>query len=354
MKNITLFLSLFCFLGIHAQTEYHEASAFTLLGKATQETETLYERLPAKYHDVSRPELWYLGKNTAGLAVRFTSNSTSISLRWESLNNYHMDHMTDVGVKGLDLYCLSQGKWRFVNSARPQGKQSEYRLIENMELKERNYMLYLPLYDGISSLQIGVDSLSYIRPSDKEVVRADKPVGFYGTSILQGGCASRPGMASTNILSRWLNRECINLGFSGNAFLDYEIAELMSAVDAAAYVLDFVPNVTEEQIETKMETFYKILRDRHAEVPVFFVEDPMFTHADYDRVIFDKVTGLNRKLKKVFHSLVEKGEKNIHYVSSEKLIGADREGTVDGIHATDLGMLRYAELMYPLLKRNLK
>ena len=355
MRYLLLILTWSWFVGAAAQVKYYSADAFTLLGKASALTETRYERLPAKLHEVSRPRLWHLGKNTAGLAIRFTSNSSSISLKWESLNGFHMAHMTDVCAKGLDLYCFSDGRWKFVNSALPQAKQTEYKVVENMESQERDFMLYLPLYDGIKSLQIGIDSLSYIRKSEKGSFENKQPIVFYGTSILQGGCASRPGMAFTNILSRWLGRECINLGFSGNAFLDFEIAELMSDVDSvAAFVLDFVPNVTIEQMEEKMEKFYTIIRSKHPKTPVLFVEDPMFTLTDYDQKMDKKVRGLNEKIGEIFKRLSQKGEKNIYYVSSEKLIGEDREGTVDGIHFTDLGMMRYAELMYPILKKKIK
>ena len=156
---------------------------------------------------------------------------------------------------------------------------------------------------------------------------------MYGTSILQGGCASRPGMAHTNILSRRLNREFINLGFSGNAFLDLEVAEVMAAVDAGAYVLDFVPNVTVEQMEERMEQFYR-------------------TH--YDQRGAEILSKLNATLREIFETLRAKKEKHIFYVSSEKMIGEDREGTVDAIHFTDLGMMRYADVLYPILKRVIK
>ena len=107
------------------------------------------------------------------------------------------------------------------------------------------------------------------------------PLFFHGTSILQGGCASRPGMAHTNILERWLNRECINLGFSGNALLDLEIAELIATVDASMFVLDFLPNATVEQMKERAEKFYSIVRSKHPDTPILFVEDPIFTHSRF-------------------------------------------------------------------------
>lgn len=128
--------------------------------------------------------------------------------------------------------------------------------------------MYLSLYDGVTSLSIGVDSLSAITPPAVDLPKREKPVVFYGTSILQGGCASRPGMAHTNILERWLNRECINLGFSGNALLDLEIADVIAGVDASMFVLDFVPNATVEQMRERADKFYTTIRSKHPDTPV--------------------------------------------------------------------------------------
>ncbi|WP_394811099.1 SGNH/GDSL hydrolase N-terminal domain-containing protein, partial [Bacteroides xylanisolvens] len=256
-----------CLFGIQLQAQqltYYDASCFPLLGKATQDTGARYERLPDSLKNISRSPLWNLSRNSAGMAIRFRSNSTRIALKWENLFNNHMNHMTDTGVKGLDLYCWeSNGKWRFVNSARPNGKTNQATIIANMQPQEREYMLYLPLYDGLVSLSIGVDSLSTIDQPFIDYPIRKRPVVFYGTSILQGGCASRPGMAHTNIISRRLNRECINLGFSGNALLDLEVAKVIAEVDASVFVLDFVPNASVEQMKERMETFYRIIRSKH-------------------------------------------------------------------------------------------
>ena len=150
----------------------------------------------------------------------------------------NMNHMTATGIKGLDLYCLQDGKWVFAGSGRPQGKVNQATIVKDMLPEEREYLLYLSLYDGVVSLSIGVDSLSLIGGPAVDLPVRKKPLVFYGTSILQGGCASRPGMAHTNILERRLNRECINLGFSGNALLDLEIARVMAEVDASVFVND--------------------------------------------------------------------------------------------------------------------
>ena len=156
MKTRILLMGLLLAAVADAQTVYHDASAFPLLGKATESTLTRYERLPDSLQNISRKPLWDLGRNSAGLAVRFRSNSTSISAKWEVRNNMSMNHMTPTGIKGLDLYCLQDGKWIFAGSGRPQGKVSKATIVSNMLPEEREYLLYLSLYDGVTSLSIGV------------------------------------------------------------------------------------------------------------------------------------------------------------------------------------------------------
>lgn len=334
----------------NAQIVYHDAAVFPLLGKATEATITRYERLPDSLQNISRKPLWDLGRNSAGLAVRFRSNSTRIAAKWEVRNNTSMNHMTPTGIKGLDLYCLQDDKWIFAGSGRPQGKVNAATIISNMLPQEREYLLYLSLYDGVTSLAIGVDSLSNITQPAVDLPVRQKPVVFYGTSILQGGCASRPGMAHTNILERRLNRECINLGFSGNALLDLEIADVVAGVDAAVFVLDFVPNATVAQMKERADKFYSIIRSKHPDTPILFVEDPIFTHSPFDTRIAKEVKDKNETLNVFFQSLKQRGEKNIYFLSSRDIIGQDGEATVDGIHFTDLGFMRYADVLYPKLK----
>jgi len=322
MKTKSFLLCLLLAISANAQIVYHDASAFPLLGKATETTLTRYERLPDSLRNISRKPLWELGRNSAGLAVRFRSNSTRIAAKWEVLLNRNMNHMTPT--------------------------------VKDMLPEEREYLLFLSLYDGVTSLSIGIDSLSQISGPATELPVRKKPVVFYGTSILQGGCASRPGMAHTNILERWLNRECINLGFSGNALLDLEIAHVMAGVDASVFVLDFVPNASVEQIQERAGAFYSIIRSKHPDTPVLFVEDPIFTHSRFNRTVAREVKDKNETLQAVFQSLKKRGEKNIYLLSSEDIIGHDGEATVDGVHFTDLGFMRYAEVLYPVLKKHMK
>lgn len=344
-------------IGAGAQTMvYTDASEFPLYGQISDQVNSRYERLPSYLEGVSREAVWKRGRCSSGLYVRFRSDATSVSVKWTSTFDASQNHMTDTGTRGLDLYALVDGQWRSVAPARPSVKGlNECIVISNMTPEEREFMLYLSLYDGVQTLEIGVNEGAFIAQPSVPSPSVEKPVVMYGTSILQGGCASRPGMAYTNILSRRLDRVVYNLGFSGNARLDLEIAKLMASIeDPGAFVLDCVPNSTEQMIQERGEEFFRILRDAHPDVPVVFVEDPLFPRAAFDIKLMEEVTGRNRVWKELFRRLKKSGEKNIYYVSAKDMLGHDNEATVDGSHFTDLGNLRYVDNIMPIMKKALK
>jgi len=353
-KTTCILVTLFTVLSLQGQHVFYDASAFPVLGKATEQTATRYERLPDSLRTIIRQPLWELGQNSAGLSIRFRSNSTSIAARWDVFLNRNMNHMTATGIKGLDLYSLEDGEWVFVNSGRPTGQHNEAVIISNMSAVDREYMLFLPLYDGVTALAIGVDSLATIGQPKTDLPVRTKPVVAYGTSITQGGCATRPGMAHSNILSRWLNRELINLGFSGNGRLDYEIAEVIADVDASLYILDFVPNATVDETNEKTVRFYSIIRNRRPDTPILFVENPLFTHLRFDQQAAEGIRIKNETIRRIVEELQAKGDSRVFLLSSQGMLGNDGEATVDGIHFTDLGFLRYAELLYPVIKQMVK
>ncbi|MBO5581137.1 MAG: SGNH/GDSL hydrolase family protein [Bacteroidales bacterium] len=351
MKRIILITALFfgALTGGKAQDgiKYTPGTAFPVYGQAfVASEEHPYRRLPEHLDGVVRDPVWNLGCNSSGLYVRFRSDAPEIHARWATGGN-HMPHMTDCGTGGLDLYALISGKWTYVGSGFNWGAPSpshECRLVGNMEPRMREYMLYLALYDEVKTLEIGVPEGYALSGPEVVTPHSDRPMVMYGTSILQGGCASRPGMAFTNILARRFDRTVINLGFSGNAFLDEEIAQLMASVKTpSVYVLDYVPNASAAMIEEKGEHFFRVLRDAHPDVPVIFVEDPTFAHSVVDGAIAEEVRQKNAAQRALFLRLRKGGEKGIYYVGTEGMTGSDGEAFVDGIHFTDLGMLRYAD-----------
>jgi len=354
-KTLTFLLAAFLGLNLSAQV-FTDASAFPVYGKVSEATKTRYQRLPAALEGVSRDAVWRLGTQSAGLYLRFRSNSTSIHARWTSTYGSQLSNMNPTGVRGLDLYILVDGVWRHAGVGRPSDdKTTTYCMVKNMTPEEREYMVYLSLYDGVDALEIGVDEGASLSQPIAPTPRTERPVVMYGTSILQGCSASRPGMAHTNMIARALDREVINLGFSGNALLDLEIARLMASVpDPAVYVLDYAPNAHAPMIKEHGEEFFRILRDAHPDVPVIFIEDVIFPHTLFDNAIRKEVEDKNYEQKALFERLKKQGEKGIYYIPAAKMTEPDGESTADTIHLTDLGMQRYVDLVLPVIRKALR
>jgi len=266
--------------------------------------------------------------------------------------NLAMPHMPATGVSGLDLYARdANGKWSWVANGRPSGKTSTAALASTLPPGEREYLIYLPLYNGTSSLEIGLPKATKLKKADE---RKAKPIVFYGTSITQGGCASRPGMVHAAILGRKLDAPAVNLGFSGNGTLDPEMGVLLAEIDASVYVLDCLPNLNPQQTAERTVPFVAALRKARPDTPIVMVEDRNYANAAWHPGLKERNAGNQAAYKKAYDSLVAAGVKGLHYIPGEPLIGTDGEGTVDGSHPTDLGFLRQAEAMEPVLKPLLK
>lgn len=350
-----IFILTFCFshagLAVSDSLKYVNATEFELIGKGFSDTQNRYDRLPARLEGKTRKPVWSLSKNCSGLAIRFRTNSPVIAAKWEVSGDVVMNHFAPSGIKGLDLYCLKNGKWQFVNSARPAGKTTTAVIISSMESKDMEYMLYLPLYDGLVDLEIGVKATATISNPQVDSPRKDKPVVFYGTSITQGGCASRAGMSYPSLLSRMLDRQIINLGFSGNGQLDLEVAEAMAEIDASCFVIDCLPNVTTAQMNEKFVRFLELIREKKPNVPILLVESVHFTHMNFDQSVFALLQDKNKTLNNIYQGQKKKGDRHLYLMKADKLIGDDLEGTVDGIHLTDLGFMRMSQTMYPVLRK---
>lgn len=352
IKKITLLFCLLCgTLVVSGQSRWVDAQQLYIGGHGPWRSHDPYERLPRELKDTLRAGLWGLGTHSSGIYVRFSTNSTTVSARWKLKGNSSMDHMTSVGIKGVDLYWLNpkSDKWQYVQTGRPYGLENTRQLVAHMAPETREFMLYLPLYEGVSSVEVGVDSLAQI---EQGAVVDSRPMLFYGTSIMQGACASRPGMNSTSILSRRLGRTAINLGFSGNALLDYELAETMIRVaDPAVFVLDFMPNCGAELIESNMAKFIGILRAVHPKTPIVLVEQSWFPSAELDLKGAEVRDAKNASFRRIFNELKAAGDRNLYLVGGRDLMGTDWEAWVDGLHGTDIGFERYAETLYPVLRQ---
>lgn len=327
------------------------------------ETERTYARLP-RYVKDSIPEgreLWDRQQCSSGIGVRFATNSTRIGCKYTLYWDTHMIHMADTGLKGTDLYILERDSvWRHVNTNRPYVKKDENgnktKLVEstyvsNLDGKMHEYVIYFPLYDGIEDFSVKVDSGAVITKGSPEVINANRRIVAYGTSILQGGCASRTGMAATNIIGRELNCEVVNLGFSGEGKQDTYIARAMATIpDVDVFLLDPVPNCTEMMCDTLTYNFVKTLRTLRPDVPIVMLEGPIYPYARYDSFFGKYLPKKNDAFRRNYERLKAENPNNLYYVTSEGLDGPEDDGTVDGIHLTDLGFLHYANKMIPILR----
>jgi hypothetical protein len=310
--------------------------------------ESPYDRLPFSYKKHVRKPVWDLSKSSAGLSIRFISNSSRISAKWEVLNNNEMNHMPDTGIKGIDLYYKTDKGWQYLATGRPQGLKNEYNLIQNMTNEEREYKIYLPLYDGIKNIEIGIDENSFIRKGD---INFKNTIVFYGTSITQGGCASRPGMIHTNIISRKLNVDVVNFGFSGNGRMEQPIGELISQMKPLFYVIECMPNMIEPQnITNNTIPLVDTIRKGNPDAPIIFVDLFDYSFSALNSNAKNKKEGMNAALKSEFEKMQNKSYQNIFYVNSKNSIGSDMEGTVDGVHFTDLGYMRYSSFLIDKFK----
>jgi hypothetical protein len=319
-------------------------------GHGWNDTTTHFTRIPARAKGKVPDSVFNLAQHSAGLVVHFKTNAHKILVRHEVGGNLTMPHMTTVGSSGLDLYAKNEnGLWRWAGHSRPTGKKYDYTMLETTPtLKE--YMLYLPLYNSTLSLSIGVPEGSHfeaVAPSTQ------KPVLYYGSSITHGCSASRPGMSVPAILGRRFDRPVINFGFSGSAKMEWELAELIGEVDAAVFIIDSLPNMSPEMVKERSEIFIRELRKTRPETPIILVEDRTNGDAWLKPGLLKSHQEKRAFLRAAYEKLVAEGMTGLSYVEGEHLLGDDGEGTVDGSHPTDLGMVRMADILEPVLRKAL-
>ena len=338
------------------KTLWYDLQRLTMEGQAWSDTKSPYDRFPARAEATVRPDVWNLSQKSAGILARFSTDATTIHARWTLTSaSLAMGHMPSSGVSGLDLYVRHEGRWRWLANGIPTGPTSSLALIEDLPKGERDYLLYLPLYNGVTSVELGIAKEDSIAAAGDRPLDLQKPIVFYGTSITQGGCASRPGMVHTAILGRRFNRPVINLGFSGHGRMETEVVELINEIDAAVFVLDCLPNIEAEEVLARTKLCVDILRADHHETPILLVEDRTYSNSYLRAFRKNRNQSSRAALREVFDELKAAGDENLYYLEGEHLLGDDDEGTVDSSHPTDLGFWRQAgafqEVLEPILLR---
>lgn len=341
-----------------AELGWHDVTQWGLEGRAWTDRprRRYFDRLPAAAESETRMlcdahgklSVWDMSRCSAGMMARFRSDATAVHVRYRLRNpGLAMLHMPATGVSGMDLYARDPaGAWRYVAGNQPAGQEVDMQIIARLEPGAREFALYLPLYNGVESFEIGVP---------KEATFAGlpprpNPIVFYGTSITQGGVASRPGMCHTAILGRRLDRPVLNLGFSGTGRMDPVIGELLTQVEAAAFVIECCGNMQPQQIRERCVPLVRQLRAVWPTTPIVLVEDRGFPNA----WIVPAKAAYNRDnhaaLREAHAQLQQAGVPALHYIPGAQLYGDDAEGSTDNSHANDLGFMRMAEQMEPVLR----
>jgi len=322
-----------------------DARELTLEGRGFAEAGHPYDRLPATSRGRVSDAVWSLQQHSAGMCVRFVTDSPTVDVRWRlRFSELGMSHMPATGVSGVDLYAAAGGRLRFAGIGIPSSfPENTARLPGSQDGRPCTFQLYLPLYNGVDSVEIAVSPGSALGPAASEGAGEKRPICFYGTSITQGGCASRPGMACPAIVGRFAGHPIINLGFSGSARAEPELALLLARLDPAAYVLDSLPNMETTSVAERMEGMVQTLRVAHPRTPIVLVEHIRPTRL---RRLEEAASSAgweqsNVELRGVF-SRHQAADQAVQLVPWQELLGDDEEATVDGIHPTDLGFARMA------------
>jgi lysophospholipase L1-like esterase len=379
MKKLVYFLLLFQASTLQAQDIrwWNPANnEFNVIeGQAwSKSVEQAYDRLPISAKGQVRESVWGLSKHSAGLMIRFRSNASEIKIRysthWDKTTpqiDYGMNHMPATGVSGIDLYTLdADGNELWCTGTRNFADTIIYTfdgLRSNDKYHDlgREYRLYLPLYNQVEWLEIGTTDSTFFRPL---TVRKDRPIVVYGTSIAQGACASRPGMAWTAQLSRKMDRPLINLAFSGNGRLEPEVIDYLGQIDAKVFIFDCLPNLTTlswdkinikdgEQLKQIIKKAVRQLRDLKPNTPILLVDHAGYAEALVKDMRKEAYSIVNQIQQEAFSELKKEGLTNIHYLSKEE-IGFELDDTVDGTHPNDIGMQHYAKAYETKLRVILK
>ena len=330
---------------------WHDASAWGIEGRILpdEKRQRWFDRLPSAADGTVTKAVWNLSRHSAGMMVRFMTNAQEIHVHYKLLNaNLAMAHMPATGVSGVDLYARDENeKWRWVQVTRPSSQEVKVQLVSGLAPGMREYAAYLPLYNGVEFLRVGVPPKSQFQSLEPR----PKPIVFYGTSITHGACASRPGMVHTAILGRRLDLPVVNLGFSGNGRMHAEVGDYLTQIDARAYVIDCLPNMNAKMVEERCVPLVKQLREKKPDTPIILVEDRRNTNSWILPARDAYHTANHAALENAFESLQSASIRNLYYLAGDSLYGTDGDGATDGSHANDLGFYRQADVFEPVLRK---
>ena len=275
-----------------------------------------------------------LSKHTSGFALHFITNSTQIEIKAIVANKSYMAHMSAIGQIGFDLYMKKGNRFVFVGTTKVDRLEYQVVLLDGLAGSTQEYYLYFPLYIAVKRVCLGIDKNAlYQAPTDKR-----EKIIAYGTSITQGGCATRPGMSYTNILSRIVDYQVCNFGFSGSAHLEPAMAEVINQTKSRIVILEVEANNTTDALKEKLLPFINALTAKH----IILISG--FSHAH--TLVFK-----SKEEEKAINKAIHKSIPNVIFIDGEKVFeNLQHEETVDTTHLTDLGFFHLALYLKEVVK----
>lgn len=332
---------------------------FRLSGFPWFHQDGVYRRMPVQPKYELPPAVNQLANSTAGGQIAFATDSPRLAIRVELAGKPNMYHMPATGQCGFDVYLGEPGDQQYYCTVTtPDDSKSSYEFVlyDIPQAELRHVTLNFPLYQGVNEVSIGIEpGRSIMAPLP---YRSGKKVIVYGTSVTQGGCASRPGMACSNILSRRIPLEFMNMGFSGNGKGEPEVARVVSEIaDPALLVLEYEGNVRNvDQMRRTLPEFIRIYREAHPETPILVISRFKYARERFEPALSQRRLHMKQVELETVDLYRRQGDNNIHFLDGEALLGTDNyyECTVDGAHPTDLGFLRMADALTPVFRELLK
>ena len=306
----------------------------------------VYRRIPENVARTVSEGVYNLHTNTSGGRVRFKTNSRKVSIIVKLRNVGLRPHFALSGIAGLDIYDKASGEYRYAGTfIPPVGVKDGFEsCVDTFQNSLRDITINMPLYNDVLSLYIGLDENADIEEADD--YKIELPIVYYGSSITQGGCASRPGNCYQNIISRKFDCNYINLGFSGNAKAEDEIIEYIKSLDMSAFVYDYDHNApTWQHLETTHEKMFKAIREAKPELPIIILSRPKYYLDDDEKKRLEIIT-------KTYSNAITAGDKNVYMLDGKQLMFlAGGDGTVDNGHPTDFGFASMAEALCAVLNK---
>ena len=300
-----------------------------------------FRRIPEVYSEPVSKNVHNLSRNTAGGRLRFRTDSSCVVIHAKMPHIGKMSHFALCGSAGFDLYVNNEYHASFLP---PFSITDGYQSIVNFSSCEmREITLHFPLYSDVSELYVALDDTAKLEkaapyPNEKLIV-------CYGSSITQGGCASRPGNAYPAILSRIFQTDSLNLGFTGNAKGEPAMAEFIKTLSMSVFIYDYDHNApTPEHLKNTHETMFKIIRETHPTLPIILLSRPKYclNQEEEERLAIIRAT---------YENALANGDTNVYLIDGKTLMQyAHNEGTVDGCHPTDFGFYSMAQTLASLLK----